>query len=130
MAMAAPMSSIRPQQRQVRPLFSSSLTTHETFRRNCKVSAEQDKSKWSDPGLAALVMLLRFHGLRPRADLNAERLEKTELLDKQPLCSLAQIRKCFGLVSVEFAIPHRTDGRAFDHLPGRPGNGLGIEPKV
>jgi len=27
------------------------------------VSAEQDKSKWPDPGLAALVMLLRFHGL-------------------------------------------------------------------
>src|SRR5215831_21298312 len=63
MATAGPMSSIRPQQRQVRPLFSPSLTTHETFRRNCKVSAEQDKSKWSDPGLAALVMLLRFYGL-------------------------------------------------------------------
>ena len=57
------MSSIRPQQRQVKPLVSSSLTTHEAFRRNCKVSAEQDKSKWPDPGLAALVMLLRFHGL-------------------------------------------------------------------
>ena len=27
------------------------------------MSAEQDKSKWPDPGLAALVMLLRFHGL-------------------------------------------------------------------
>jgi ABC-type bacteriocin/lantibiotic exporter with double-glycine peptidase domain len=28
-----------------------------------KLSAEQDKSKWPDPGLAALVMLVRFHGL-------------------------------------------------------------------
>jgi hypothetical protein len=27
------------------------------------MSAEQDKSKWPDPGLAALVMLLRFHGI-------------------------------------------------------------------
>jgi hypothetical protein len=30
---------------------------------------------------------------RPRVDLNAEGLEKTELLSKQPLCSLVQIRK-------------------------------------
>jgi subfamily B ATP-binding cassette protein HlyB/CyaB len=28
-----------------------------------KLSAEQGKSKWPDPGLAVLVMLLRFHGL-------------------------------------------------------------------
>src|SRR5262249_27842363 len=27
------------------------------------MSAGQDKSKWPDPGLAALVMLLRFHGI-------------------------------------------------------------------
>src|SRR5262249_10267624 len=27
------------------------------------MNAEQDKSNWPDPGLAALVMLLRFHGL-------------------------------------------------------------------
>src|SRR5262249_9732704 len=33
------------------------------FRQNCQMNAEQDKSNWPDPGLAALVMLLRFHGL-------------------------------------------------------------------
>ena len=27
------------------------------------MSAQQDKSRWPDPGLAAVLMLLRFHGI-------------------------------------------------------------------
>src|SRR5438094_1101464 len=62
--------------------------------------------------------------------LNAERLQNSELLSKQPLCSLAQITKRFRFAAVELAVRHGSDGRVFNHLPGRPGDGVGIEPQI
>src|SRR5438128_12689172 len=46
--------------------------------------------------------------------LNAERLQNSELLGQQPLCSLAQIPQRFRFAAVELAVRHGSDGRVFN----------------
>src|SRR5262249_8787877 len=67
---------------------------------------------------------------RSEACLNAEPLEKSELLGKQPLRSGVQIPQRLGFGSVELAVRHRSDGRLFNQFPGGPSNGVGIEPQI
>src|SRR6516164_2248206 len=70
MATAAPMSSIPPQQGQVKRFFSSSLTTHEEFRRHCKIEcgARQIKVAGSRARVTGDVAAFSRPRRRSRAD--------------------------------------------------------------
>src|SRR5215470_14465797 len=75
MATAAPMSSMRPQQRQVKPLFSFSLRTHEQGCSDIK-SAKANFDIWDVRPLGLLASGIRCCSLRaiinqPRHDSDA-----------------------------------------------------------